>query len=69
MSVVAGQVRALAARSGTPAVAGAGSGGARERGGAGREKVVAGRTSAFTRGGAEEFGFSCAPSKTAPGVS
>lgn len=35
MSVVAGQVRALAARSGTPAVAGAGSGGPRERGGAG----------------------------------
>ena len=28
--------------------------------------MVAGWTSAFTRGGAEEFGFSCAPLKTAP---
>lgn len=28
--------------------------------------MVVGWTSAFTRGGAEEFGFSCAPLKTAP---
>lgn len=47
-------------------IGGSGLRGARERGGAGREKVVAGWTSAFTRGGAEEFGFSCAPLKTAP---
>ncbi|XP_025779804.1 progesterone-induced-blocking factor 1 [Puma concolor] len=40
----------------------------RKRGGAGREKVAAWRTLAFTRGGAEEFCFSCAPSKTAPAV-
>ena len=66
MSVVAGQVRALAARSRRQASGGSGLRGAGERGGAGREKVVAGWTSAFTRGGAEEFGFSCAPLKTAP---
>lgn len=39
-----------------------------ERGGAGREKVAARRTLAFTRGGAEEFFFAYAPSRTAPTV-
>lgn len=65
MSVVVGAGTRASSSLAETGSGGSGLRGARERGGAGREKVVAGWTSAFTRGGAEEFGFSCAPLKTA----